>query len=474
MKFLHSVRWRMQLWHGLLLVLVLVGFGFTAWRMQRAEQFRRVDRELEQRIAVVADLLRPGAEPRAQGPRLDLSEKGPPADRSAPPGRARLRDEGLISFGGDSGQAFYYVAWLRDGRRAAASANAPTDVERTDRGPGPAVFRLRGTLRECIHFIPSGECVLVGRDIRNELADIARFAWWLVGAGGVVLVLGLAGGGWAASRTLRPIAAISDTAKKIAAGDLSQRIESKDRDSELGVLVRDLNDTFERLQAGYDRQVQFTSDASHELRTPLAVILTQTQSTLTRDRSVAEYRESLLVCQRAAQRMRGLIEGLLALARLESAPAPVLSEPCDLERVVSDAVELVLPLAATQDVRVEWAGGAARCPANGEQLAQVVTNLLSNAIAYNRPGGRVRVSVLTEPGAAILVVTDTGRGIGADDLPHLFERFYRADKARSGANGHSGIGLAISRAIIEAHGGTIAVTSTLGQGSSFTVRLPAG
>ena len=203
------------------------------------------------------------------------------------------------------------------------------------------------------------------------------------------------------------------------------------------------------------------------------MVLTQTQTALARERPAAEYRESLAACQRAAQRMRRLTESLLTLARLDSGEATASREPCDLDRVTRDAIELLRPLAQEQSIALEVEATPTRCVGNAEQLGQVVTNLVSNAIAYNRPGGSVRVKVTSEPGAAVLAVCDTGQGIAPEDLPHIFERFYRADKARSSAAGRTGLGLAITQAIVEAHSGTIEVATELGKGSTFTVRLPA-
>ena len=474
MKCFHSIRWRLQLWHGLLLVAVLAGFGCTAWQLQRANQLSRVDRELEQRLGIIGSLVRaPGsASPERPRPRGFPAAKRPPLE-DPQPSDLRLSAREAALFEGVPGQDFYYIVWLRDGQRGPVSASAPPDVPPPDPLRGPPAFRSRGTFRECFHFSPPGECILVGRDIRGERADIRRFAWLLAGVGGAVLALGLAGGGWIGARSLRPIADISATAAKIATGDLSQRIRTADADSELGQLARDLNNTFARLQASFARQAQFTADASHELRTPVAVVLTQTQTALARERPAAEYRESLAACQRAAQRMRGLIECLLTLARLDSADAPPALEPDDLSRIASEAVDLLRPLATEQGVHLECEFAPSPCLAHAGQFAQVVNNLVSNAISYNRPGGSVRVTVGCEPAGALLAVSDTGPGIAPDDLPHLFERFYRVDKARSGAQGHSGLGLAITKAIVEAHGGLLEVASEPGQGSTFTVRLPS-
>jgi len=495
MKFSQSIRWRLQLWHGLLLALVLVGFGFTAWRLQWANQLRRIDQELEQRISAVAGVLRdadgnpdrppqdrPRPEPQPKDrppPELEPGDRPPPEPHRLPPDEPpppppqvhlSARDSAL--FEGLPGSAFYYVVWLRGGREISRSASAPSDVPPPERVAGPRDSRLRGTLRECFHFTPPVECILVGRDITEELAGIRRFGWLLAAAGSAVFLLGLAGGWWISTCALRPIADISATATKISTGDLTQRIQTADAGSELGDLVRVLNDTFARLEASFARQAQFTADASHELRTPASVVLTETQTALARERPAAEYRESLEACQRAAQRMRRLIESLLALARLDSGEAAAPRKPCELDRIVDEAVELLRPIADEQGVSLTLEHAPVRCEANAEQLAQAVANLLMNAIYYNRPGGSVQVRVASEPGAAVLSVTDTGQGIAPEDLPHIFERFYRADKARSGAAGRVGLGLAITKAIVGAHGGTIEAASELGRGSTFTVRLP--
>ncbi len=472
MKWFHSIRWRLQLWHGLLLVAVLAGFGFTAWQLQRANQLNRADRELEQRLGVIGGMVRPGGAPSDRPRPRGFSPENRPPPNEAKPLDLRLTAREATLFEGFPGQDFYYIVWLPEGQQGPISASAPAGAPRPEPLRGPPAFRSRGTLRECFHYVPSGECVLVGRDIRGELADIRRFAWLLAGVGGAVLALGLAGGGWIGARSLRPIGEISATAAKIATGDLSQRIPTADAESELGQLARDLNHTFARLQASFARQAQFTADASHELRTPVAVVLTQTQAALARERSATEYRESLAACQRAAQRMRGLIECLLSLARLDSADAPAL-EADDLCRIAKESVELLQPLAQAQGVHLEWELAPAPCLASAGQLAQVVSNLVSNAIHYNRPGGSVCVKVASEPAGVLLAVSDTGLGIAPGDLPHLFERFYRVDKARSGAQGHLGLGLAIAHAIVEAHGGTMEVASTPGLGSTFTVRLPS-
>ncbi len=469
MRFFHSIRWRVQFWYGGLLLLVLAGFGFTALNLQRTNQFTRADRELEQRMGMIAGLVRADTNPSTsasggnpQNPPRDIHNDKP----------LRLPPQEMAFFEGPPGQAFYYIVWQRDGKRTMNSSSAPADVPRPESSQGHPSFRSRGTLRECFHDTPDGESILIGRDYQAEFDETHRFAFLLSLVGGTVLLLGLAGGWWISTRALRPVSDISAAAARNADGDLGRRIHTADTGSELGQLARNLNQTFARLQAGFARQVQFTADASHELRTPLSVILIQTQSALSRERSMEEYRASLQSCQRAAQRMSGLMENLLMLARLDSSGPSQARETCELDALVRDAVELMRPLAESRGIHLKMELAPARLCGNPDQLTLIVNNLVGNAIQYNKEGGSVTVHVRIESGEVLLIVSDTGMGIPSDDLPHIFERFYRVDKARSNAAENSGLGLAIVKGIVEDHGGTIGVTSKVDKGSTFTVRLP--
>ena len=502
--FLNSIRWRLQLWHGLLLVLVLAGFGVTAYQLQRSNQLRRIDQELQHRLAVISSVMRrpgegPGGRPPLDrfppppGPRED--ELGPPERDGGPPPveprgslgtepafregnlppptSLRLSPRDLTLFEGTSTNAYYYVVWARDGRSLSRSDSAPEDISRPSRIAEPNTTRMRGTLREMFHFTPPGECVLAGRDISRELSDSRRFAGLLLGAGGAVLVLGLAGGWWLSTRAIRPIKEISATASRISGGDLSQRIPADDTDNELGQLASVLNSTFARLESIFAQQARFTADAAHELRTPVSVMLTQTQSALTRDREAVEYRETVEACQRAAQRMRRLIESLLELARLDADQEPMKRAPLDLGKLAAECLELVRPLAVERGLKIQAELPVTECTGDADRLGLVITNLLSNAIHYNREGGEIRIATQQDNGAAILTVADSGSGISPEELPHIFERFWRADKSRSRAHGRAGLGLAIAKSIVDAHGGVIEVASEPEKGSLFTLRLPA-
>jgi heavy metal sensor kinase len=494
----HSLRWRLQAWHGLILVLVLTAFGYTAYRVARDNQLRRIDQELGDRMGAL--FFRPPPPKPAEGP-----PPSPPPDEFRKNHRPdfvdfmqRLRETIEQAGVNDSSQTngFYYVLW-ENGGVLAKSANAPgglvepvftggdsedaAGAQKTTKsralGPGGPQrrpeTRTRGELREMLTSLPHGECLLVGHFMGAELGAMRRLAVWLMLAGAAVSLLGLAGGWWVSTRAIRPIEDISATATKIAAGDLSQRINAADTASELGRLAGVLNSTFARLEAAFANQARFTADASHELRTPVAVILSQTQSALSRERSAAEYREALEACQRASQRMRHLTESLLALARLDAGQEEMQRQPLDLGAVANECVQLLRPLAAERGIQLICELPMTPCVGDSQRLAQVATNLLTNAIQFNRESGEVRISAQAQNGTAVLTVADIGQGIPPEDLPHIFERFYRVEKSRSRVQGRTGLGLAISKAIVQAHGGTIEVSSQVGVGTSFSVKLPA-
>lgn len=487
--FHKSIRWRMQLWHGVVLFAVLVAFGVTACWFVRTEQLNRVDQELRRRLALIVAGGGPRGVPAGRPP-------GPGAGPGGGPGfRLPQGQRGLFEETGRG--SFYFIIWSAEGEIVASSETVPDNVPppaleempelvfwrmRARSGgslPPPderfrfGVPRVRGVLRERVVVGPGGEKAVVGHSLEPENAELRRLALLFASAGGGVLVLGLLVGGWFSGRAIRPIADIGVTAKKIAGGNLSERIDLADAESELGELAKVLNDTFERLQGAIARQAQFTADASHELRTPAFVILSEAQSALKRERTAAEYREGFEVCQRAAQQMRRLIESLMILARQDAGEATLRREPCRLELLAGDVLALLQPLAEQKKVKLAAELGTLAVAGDAQQLGQVITNLISNAIEYNREGGEVHVSGGTAEGAVWLTVRDTGMGIAPEDLPHIFERFYRADKSRSTAEGHTGLGLAICKAIVNAHGGTIEVASQPGSGSTFTVRLPA-
>ena len=257
-----------------------------------------------------------------------------------------------------------------------------------------------------------------------------------------------------------------------SASNLSERIDESRIKSELGRLAQVLNRMFGRLQASFERQARFTADASHELRTPVSVVLAQSELALAKQRSPEEYQEALGACYRAAKRMESLVDGLLTLARIDAGQLEIRHEPVDLRQVVENSVALLKPLADQKQIELKCNLQVVVVTGDAERLGQVVANLMNNAITYNHEGGQVRLHLAAEEDNATLSVSDTGIGIEDSDLPRVFERFYRVDKARTGNSGGIGLGLAICQEIVLSHGGMIDVASVAGNGTTFTVRLP--
>ena len=512
---LNSIRWRLLLWIGFLLAFVLLGFGWTGHQLHRTNQLNQIDAQLDQRVSFLSTSLRrpPGMERFQDGPGpggqrpppefgggfererrpvgpppgfrdfpgepegpMRMRMRGPREERDGPDGwrEIKLSGEALRLFEETDTNSFYYMMWARGGRVLKQSTNAPVSLEiplRVGRDTTTHT-RMRGDFRESYHFTERGDCVLAGVSLTPFFRNTKTFSLQLAGVGGLVLALGLAGAWWLTSGAIRPVSEISTTANRIAAGNLSERIPLGETASELGQLAEVLNETFARLEAAFAQQKQFTADASHEIRTPLAVIISEAQATLNRDRTSEEYREALTVCLDAAQQMRGLADSLLELARFDAGEMKTEMTVVDLASIAERCVQLVRALARENEITIQTRFDSAPVIGNGAHLTQVVTNLLQNAIHYNHSGGTVTVETQTDKENCILTVADTGIGISQEDLPHIFKRFYRADKARSRQEGRTGLGLAIVKAIVDAHGGNIAVESTLGHGTTFTLRFP--
>lgn len=453
MRLPRSIRWRLQLWYGLLLGLLLSGFGVTAYQLERNRVLQRIDESLQQRLPLLVEAQHP-----APGPDRQLREFTLSAANAGQFDRA----------GTDS---FYYVVWLRHGIVPhIPSRTAPADVPMP--APGVPTTRQRAEYRETFLFPGPGDCVLVGRSVARDLTALRQLQWTLTGTGILILLLGIAGGAWMTAAALKPIGAIGRTADAIASGDLTRRIPCVETQSELGELSATLNTTFARLEDAFEQQARFTADAAHELRTPVSVMLTHSENGLSGDCANPEHREASEAIRRSAQRMRRLVSSLLELARLDAGQEHLERHPVDLAAMASETVESLKPLAVGRGIIIESQLTPATCRADAERLSQVAVNLLTNAIVHNRSGGKVRVETRSEPDAGVLVVSDDGPGIAEADLPRVFERFFRGDASRSGKTGGTGLGLAISKAIVEAHNGAISVQSQPGTGTTFTVRIP--
>lgn len=470
MNFRKSIRWRIQSWHGLLLLAVIAGFGAMTYRLQSNNTWRRADSEMEIRLGALTGELGRGG-----GGRPPHEDEDPEDQQRGPrPGFKAPELAGI--FDPNEPAPYYFLIWSRNGPLMGKSAGAPDGV------PSPAqtgatkltkAFRDRDGFRETYIFTPPGECLLVGCSMAPVRAEIHDFTRKLVAISAAVMVLGLTIGWWLSGRALRPIAEISATAARIAEGNLAERIGTRETESELGQLSTVLDHTFQRLDHAFAEQARFTSDAAHELRTPVSVILGQAQLALARERSVEEHRATIETCQRAARRMHSLIESLLDLSLLDAEREKSKLRPCDLAVICRDHLAMMQPLAAEKGIVLKTDFAAAPCLADPERLSQVLDNLVGNAVKFSPPGSECQILTRLEHGEAILQVSDHGPGISAIHLPHLFERFYRADASRNRATGGAGLGLAICKSIADAHHGTISAESEWGKGSTFTLRLPA-
>ena len=493
-----SIRGSFLGWHTFILVAVLTGFGGTLFHLQRHAMLSEIDVELEGTAQVLGATLQRGA----RRPPWLLGRGPRSAERWAPireqfdtdgdgtlsaEERTAAHTSDIVSrlpeslrrrFNSEAEEEAYFVVWRADGTVLTA-VNMPSDLA----GPPPLAMqraqpsyvRQRDVRREIISAGPHGTLVLVGRSMQQEHERLTHLLWRLIATGGGVLAVGLVGSWLLAQRVTRPIDTISATATAISASDLSRRIDITATKSELGQLAHVLNTTFARLEAAFAQQTRFTADASHELRTPVSVILTQTELALAKERPAAEYREALEACYRAARRMKSLVDGLLTLARIDAGELHLHADEFDLCRTVEECVALLTPLAEEHRVALQLDLQPVQFVGDADRIAQVITNLLSNAINYNREQGRVQVTLRRDESThdVVLTVSDTGVGIASEDLAGIFARFYRVDKARSRLFGGSGLGLPICQHIVEAHGGTITCHSVIHTGTTFVVRLPA-
>jgi len=498
-----SLRARLIGWIALLLVFLLTGFGLTSYQWIRRDRLSRIDEGLSQRTAALASDLRFPAlrfgRNLAEGLQRwsvmagrfpEISDNAAPPDGPPPPlpeepGKptetmtnrqfrlTRLTEHLFEKSDGE--EPYYYAIWWPADELWQKSAVVPNGLMRppTPRNENRPIITTRGEFRECAWLTDRGELVLAGVSLVSYKQDMRRFAWRLGGAGLGVLLLGIGGGWLVAGRAMRPISEIGEAARRISAGNLTERIPAANPADELGRLSEILNSTFARLESAFVEQRQFTDDASHEMRTPLAVIITEAQAALARPRSKEEYQAALETCLEAAQDLRRLTESLLSLARLDAGGVRPTEPAIDIADTVASCIALVRPLAEAKQLQLETTLDSALLSISPARLRQVTVNLLDNAIHYNYEGGTVRVATRRDGNFVLVVVADTGRGIAAEHLPHLFNRFYRADPARTRTGNRFGLGLAIVKAIVDAHGGQLSVESELGLGTTFTVRFPA-
>jgi two-component system, OmpR family, sensor kinase len=496
MIFSQSIRWRIQLWHTLLLAIIVTVLLYAFHRSQREITYEILDRELTGPVTGLLprfDSGGGGPGPPERGPRRrpggprefdELSDDFPPGRPGGPGGRPgpggppeeRLDIEAIDERVAELVERdIYVVAWGRPEEDVIyQSENVPDTLpDRPTQSEPGFTTRTRDGFREVIHQSPGGRVIISGTSLQPYEQKLANLQFRLIGIGGGLIALGFLVGSLLISRSLKPIKTISDTAHGISNGDLSRRIKIPETESELGQLSTVLNDTFEKLETSFEHQVRFTADASHEMRTPIAVILAKAQFALSRERTPEKYQDALQTCMDSAQHMRSLIDALLELAKVDSGEFNLHREDRDLANLTHEVVELIRPLADERKVTLVTHIDATPLSFDPQRMRQALLNLLSNAVKYNREEGEIHLTLTRNEQGATLSIQDTGPGIAKENIPHLFERFYRVDRARTrGKEGGTGLGLAITHAIIQAHGGTIEVESILDIGTTFRINLP--
>jgi heavy metal sensor kinase len=451
-----SIRQRLTAWYAAALLLGLGIFAIGMWVSLQERLIAGVDARLAQRIQGLETAL--GAEAEIRD-RAQLQQELDEFVREIPDGSlVQLREaSGVLLLPSSKEPAL---------PPATAGQTAPYTERINGRLLRVAAARLHsaGSVYDAQVAVSLDEILVVMQDFRHLLL------WMIPG----VLMVACLGGYWLSSRALRPVDDITTVARSIGVRNLSQRIAVPQTGDEIQRMAQTWNDVLERLDIAVNRIRQFTSDASHELRTPLALIRATSELALRRERDPEGYRDALRQIESEAGHMTTLTESLLTLARADADGLGMTMQPTDLNELVRSVVQQNTALAMEKGVTLRAVTGELPAMATVDRsgMRRILLILVDNALKHTPNGGTVTVSAATSAGASTLTVEDTGDGIAAAALPHVFERFYRADPARGTGSGF-GLGLSIAQTIAQAHGSAIAVSSAPGSGARFSMPLKA-
>jgi len=449
--FFRSIKFKLTLWYLIVLSILLVLFGAISYILLAYNLYQNLDNSLRTRAAEI-------------GTNLNTQIGGMTLTVQQQLGEMVLiydyRGNVLLSSGPvlDSGIVQSVIQQTSAGTETIISTTT-TDGQRV---------HLYAVSVSSSQFSP---ILVVGRSIGETSQALDSFVQTLVIAVAVTLVLAGAGGLFLAWRAFKPVDEITRAAKGIEETDLSRRIEVRSND-ELGRLAATINEMIGRLEKAFERQRQFTADASHELRTPLSVIEAEATLALRRERSPDEYQKSLVSVNEEVDYMSSILEKLLMLARADAGKEQMNFINVNLKDLITAIAPDIEMLANEKGLQFALSVEDGLVTKGDEiKLKQLFLNLLDNDIKYTAEG-KVSISLSQLDKNAVITISDTGMGIPPEHLPHIFERFYRVDKARSRSEHGTGLGLAIVKYIVDAHNGKIEVTSELGKGSTFTVTLP--
>jgi heavy metal sensor kinase len=319
--------------------------------------------------------------------------------------------------------------------------------------------------------------VAIGRNQAQSQNVLRNFTWHQIALLPLMVIAGCIFGWLHAGHSLRPVLAVAQTAQRITGSNLSLRIPSRGAGDELDYLILTFNRMIERLESSFQQIRQFSTDVSHELRTPITAIRGQLEVALFTAQTPEQYREAVLNSLQDIERLSQIVRALLLLSQAESGQLALQKDRLDLVSLVRDVVDQFQIPAEAQQLRLEAdLPPACQVDADRVQIERMLSNLLSNAVKYTPNGGSVRVALRRNDDEIEIAVEDTGVGIPTQHVPHIFDRFYRVRGPEEESTPEKGLGLGLSFVawIVKAHGGSIHVDSKPGDGSRFTVRLPAG
>jgi heavy metal sensor kinase len=452
------IRLRLTAWYFAVLAVVLSAFGVSAYIAMRHSIRQTVDEELQARAEGVHQLIE------------RTIQRGHPED--LPEGlreHTELRAGGaLLQVSDEQGNWLYRSAVMSD-----YGVPRPVTVpRRATEFLGKDVPLRIWTKKVSV----GGQSYLIQSafEMDDFYEALDHFALLLYISIPTLLLLAAAAGYWISTRALAPVDQITQTARTISAQNLSSRLVVPQTGDELQRLSQTLNGMLERLESAFKKITQFTADASHELRTPVAVMRTRAELSLRKARSADEYRDVIAEVLTELEKTSGLIEQLMFLARADSGAETLHFSATNIAEVLHEACHQGSALAEAKQIAFQEkiSGDSMWIQGDASSLRRLFLILIDNAVKYTPASGQVEVSLQRNDGYAVAEVRDTGIGIAEADLPNVFERFYRADKARTRELGGVGLGLSIGRWITEVHAGTIEVHSVPGRGSSFQIRLP--
>lgn len=447
-------------WYLLSLAVIVGLFVGGSWLAMRASMYRAIDRDLGYRMRTVVPFIESrGLTTHQQFEREFVAS----ADSPVVGVFVQITDKrGEILYQSDVLQSHRVPAL------PAATGTEPTIGSLTERG-WPVRF-----ISQRVTVAGTDLTIHVVEPLRDLLGAIREYQLYLMVLIPLALVLTTTAGYWLSRRALAPVEQIRQEAEAIDPADLAARLRVPQTDDEVMRLAQTLNAMLERIEGGFRSIERFTADASHELRAPLALITTAAEVSLRRERTAEELKEVLRKVVREARHMANLVENLLDLARGDARQRHMEMAPVDVAGLLRELDAELKPAAEVKGLTLtaEVPEGDARVQGESTQLRRLFLILMDNSIKYTERGS-VEVGLGREGGEVVVRVADSGIGIEKDSVGHVFDRFWRADKVRSRAEGGAGLGLSLAAQIVQRHGGTIAVESEVGNGSVFTVRLKA-